>query len=261
MISSEGVKLVAKNFSDAAERYDRLAFIQNDIRRELFEKIQIRKDSRILDVGCGTGILLEELLRENPGGLNVGLDLVWGMVDRAKALHEKGGLLQADAAALPFQSGTFDLIVSSSAYQWTKDPGSAFSEAHRVLKKAGEFHAVLFGQETLRELFESLRAASPRIRNELARMGTLSSCGDMRRGMEEAGFRDCVVFSEYRQAVFSDLWSLMMWLKSVGVNSLGGRVFLGREGLKEAQRYYETHYGKQGGILATFEVVWIDARK
>ncbi|MBF0122987.1 MAG: methyltransferase domain-containing protein, partial [Candidatus Omnitrophica bacterium] len=259
MISAEGVKLVAKRFSDAAKRYDRLAFIQNDIRRELVKKVNIRKGSQVLDVGCGTGVLLGELSQENRDGLNVGVDLVWGMVRRAKALGQKGRILQANGEALPFKPGTFDLIVSSSAYQWARNPGQAFVEAHRVLKKGGKFHVALFGRETLRELFESLGASSSRLRTELARMRTLSSYDDIRQGMEAVGFRDWTVLSEQRQVVFSDLWSLMMWIKSVGVNSLGSHVFLGREGLREAQRHYQAHYGKEGGISATFEVFWIDA--
>ncbi len=261
MISSESVKLIAKHFSDAAERYDRLAFIQNDIRRELLDKIQIRQGSWILDVGCGTGVLVGELTQKNREGVNVGLDLVGGMVNRAKALNPKGRILQADAGGLPFKREVFDLIVSSSAYQWTNAPGEVFAEAYRVLKKGGEFCAVLFGRETLREFFESLRASSPRLKKDLAQIRVLSSERDIRLGMEQAGFRHCSVISEHRQVVFSDLWSLMMWMKSVGVNSLGSRIFLGREGLRATQRHYETHYGREGGISATFEVVWVDATK
>ncbi|MBF0569989.1 MAG: methyltransferase domain-containing protein [Candidatus Omnitrophica bacterium] len=261
MISAEDVKLVQKRFSKAAERYDRLAFIQNDIRRELVEKLASFHGGDILDVGSGTGALLEEIVGKNPSGMNVGLDLAWGMVDTAREAGRQGTFIQGDGCALPFKSGSFDLVVSASSYQWAVDIDRSFDEARRVLKEGGRFRAALFGQGTLGEFFESLHVAGPNIREKLTRIDRFPSHGDVRRALESAGFADAAVFSENRQAVFRDLWSFLVWLKSVGANSLAQGVFFGRRALANVQDHYSRHFGVDGGIRVTFEVIWIDAEK
>jgi hypothetical protein len=52
-----------------------------------------------------------------------------------------------------------------------------------------------------------------------------------------------------------------VWLKSVGANALGRRVFLGRRALEKAQQYYVKHYSVDGGLKVTFEVIWVKAAK
>jgi hypothetical protein len=60
---------------------------------------------------------------------------------------------------------------------------------------------------------------------------------------------------------FSDLWHLMVWMKSIGINALGRGMFLGKKTLSLAQEYYAQHYPIDGGLRATFEVIWIEGKK
>jgi hypothetical protein len=52
-----------------------------------------------------------------------------------------------------------------------------------------------------------------------------------------------------------------VWLKSVGANTLGRRVFLGRRALEKAQQHYVKNYTVKGGLKVTFEVIWVKAVK
>lgn len=87
-----------------------------------------------LEVGCGTGRISETLIR-HASHLTV--------TDLSGVLAEKvAGRLgcqgrQADACSLPFDSETFDLVVSSECIEHTPDPRLALTEMARVLRKGG----------------------------------------------------------------------------------------------------------------------------
>jgi malonyl-CoA O-methyltransferase len=254
MMSAFDVQLVRDRFSNAADRYEKLAFIQNSVRKEFFESLRIKDGSAILDVGCGTGVLLRDIARLNPSGVNVGVDPARGMVEIARRKGPRSLIVQADAGHLPFKPKSFDLLVSSSSYQWTTDLNQAFDAAREVLKNWGGFQAALFGRKTLQELFDSLDAASVRT-DKWSRARRLPTAKNIWLALDWAKFRDVSVQAEERTVVFHDLWSVLIWLKSVGANALGRRVFLGRQALEKAQKHYVKNYGVEGGLKVTFEVI------
>jgi SAM-dependent methyltransferase len=84
----------------------------------------------VLDLGCGYGIVTEEL-RRRTSGTTVGLD---------RSLQALTGLPFAvcgNAAKLPFQNQTFDLIFSQNVLLWIRSKEDVIKEAYRVLKKHG----------------------------------------------------------------------------------------------------------------------------
>lgn len=94
---------------------------------------------RIVDVGCGTGRLVEELRRTFPGAAVLGLDASIPMLAAGRRRPGTAGLtfVCADAAALPIASYSVDAIVCTLAYHWFVDPRPALAEFHRVLRSDG----------------------------------------------------------------------------------------------------------------------------
>jgi ubiquinone/menaquinone biosynthesis C-methylase UbiE len=93
------------------------------------------RDKRILDVGCGTGAILQQL--GNPAK-NVGIDLA----PEAVSLSKQRGLnnvRQGDICALPFSDASFDAVICSSVlyHQWVGNVEGAVREMHRVLCPGG----------------------------------------------------------------------------------------------------------------------------
>lgn len=87
----------------------------------------------ILDVGCGTGIVLSEL---NRLGYGVGLDFS----ERALAYSHRRGLdrlVRGDGTTLPFADCRFDVVVGLDIFEHIEDDQAAFKEAFRVLKPGG----------------------------------------------------------------------------------------------------------------------------
>jgi SAM-dependent methyltransferase len=98
--------------------------------------------SRILDVPCGGGVALRGLT-PGQGVEYVAADIAQTMLDRTlDAARERGVADQvvpriADVEDLPFESGTFDLVVSFTGLHCFPDPARAVVEMARVLKPGG----------------------------------------------------------------------------------------------------------------------------
>lgn len=81
------------------------------IASRMAEHYSLRPGMRVLDVGCGKGFLLYELTQVVPDLEVAGIDISAYAVEQAK--EEVHGFLQVgDASSLPFEGGTFDLVIS-----------------------------------------------------------------------------------------------------------------------------------------------------
>ena len=252
-------KKVRKAFTDAADQYDILTSLHKEIGRELVKKIVRLEAARILDVGCGTGYAANKAKFFFPDSTIVGLDSAEGMLVKASQVHEGIPLswIQADAQDLPFKDQSFDLVLSNLAYQWVGDIKAAFREAHRVLSPKGTLNITLFGAQTCAELFSSLRAFHPGLD-----FGHLPSVEQVRGALQEAGFTDSKVDYELIKVEFKNVQELLGWLKNIGANRIStDKIFLGKHMLAKVNGYYQEHFPYNEGICASFEVIWVYAKK
>ncbi len=118
---------------------------------------------RALDAGCGTGnytYLLASL------GLAVtGLDISEGMLARARSKGADGGgpeFVAGDFHALPFRAGSFDLVLSVTALEFSPQPGLVLQEARRVTRPGGRVVlAVLAAGSPWAELYQEAARRDP----------------------------------------------------------------------------------------------------
>ncbi len=253
---------IRQAFSDAAMRYDVLTSLHKEIGRELIRGVDLNCESpRILDVGMGTGWLTNRLVLLFPQAHVVGLDFAGGMIDAAKKQWEGFHIVEAHAGRLPFHKDTFDAVVSNLAYQWVGDLPRAFQQCREILKKEGALNITMFGYNTFEELFASLEhgqdADGPRL--SLCR---LPKEADVAAAIRNAGFRDVRVERETIRTHFPDMMALMKWIKSIGANNLlEDDVYIGKNWLQKAGEYYNETFHDRWGVRATFEVIWVAARK
>jgi SAM-dependent methyltransferase len=98
----------------------------------------IRTGDRVLDVGCGTGVLAREALRRvGSEGEVVGLDLNEGMLAVAARTEPRIEWRQGDAASLPFADARFDVVVSQFALMYFSERATSLSEMWRTLASGG----------------------------------------------------------------------------------------------------------------------------
>lgn len=103
-------------FEELAREWDRLPKPEDQPRkiREFLRRARAAQARRILDVGCGTGVLLEGLLQAaGSSALIVELDFALGMLaeNAAKFKDRRVARVCADTAGLPFVPGAFDLVL------------------------------------------------------------------------------------------------------------------------------------------------------
>ncbi|GAB3245690.1 methyltransferase domain-containing protein [Nocardioides dilutus] len=113
---------------------------QRSMRAEFLADIPFPPDARVLEVGCGTGVLTRVLARREGVASVIGTDLAPSLVARAS---DAAGDLEhlsfrvADARDLPFEDQSFDVVVMDSVLVHVPGPERAVAEVSRVLRPTG----------------------------------------------------------------------------------------------------------------------------
>jgi len=263
---------VRKAFDRGACRYEETVIVQKQVIERILSELSNLKLSvsprLILDVGAGTGMLLRDLQKSYPEAFLAGLDLAPGMGNEAiRSFQEKGNHLyvQGDAEKLPFADGTFDLVVSTSTYQWLSVLDQAFFEAKRVLAPGGVFLFALFGEGTLSELKSSYqRALIAENVDGKDRTQPFFSLGEVLRALAQPGFVDVVVTNSLEKEYYPDVAAFLRSLKGIGagttackpVKGLGGRRII-----TKMMEFYQRDFLEERGVPASYEVIYGRCRK
>ncbi len=117
----------------------------------------IGPSDRVLDLGCGTGIVAR-LLRERLGGAAriAGLDVSPPMIAKARTLAPELDWHEGNAMALPFADGSFDVVMCQQMLQFVPDPRAAVREIRRVLAPGGRLLVSTWRPRAEQPLFDAL---------------------------------------------------------------------------------------------------------
>jgi len=110
---------------------------QQELRRAFLAAVPFPAEARVLEVGCGTGVLTRVLARVPEVDSVVGTDVAPALLSRARELASgTAGVTfeEADAGELPFEDASFDVAVFDSVLSHLPDPATALAEALRVLR-------------------------------------------------------------------------------------------------------------------------------
>ncbi len=103
--------------------------------------LRARPGERVIDVGCGPGFFLSELLAEvGPEGTLTGVDNSPDMLAFARRRTEGAenvALHEGDALSLPVPDGAFDAAICVQVLEYVDDAAGALRELHRVLQPGG----------------------------------------------------------------------------------------------------------------------------
>jgi ubiquinone/menaquinone biosynthesis C-methylase UbiE len=162
-----GKRNVIKTY-DAWVDYDRDLFLARYRGPNLishFLKKFISSKARILDVGCGTGLVGEALKKAGDGYVLVGTDLSQGMLDRAKSKNVYEKLIKANLRKrLPFKSNTFDAVVCVGVFEHFKTIKRELRDLARISKRYVAFYVLIlpypgYSHHVPRRLLEALKSA------------------------------------------------------------------------------------------------------
>lgn len=115
---------------------------KNPVSRLLVQRFRARIDSLIvstspgslLDVGCGEGVVTDELAELLPGARVAGIDVPDPAL-AAEWAHREAEYVAGSAYELPFEDGEFDLVSAIEVFEHLERPAAALSELARVARR------------------------------------------------------------------------------------------------------------------------------
>ena len=131
---------------ELASRLERRAEAADEgsARRDYLDRLGIAAGERVLDVGCGSGVVTRDIARRvAPGGVAVGLDPSPAFLAIARERVNAAGLgalvefRQGDARALPFGDGEFDVALAATVLAHVPEGERAIPEMARVVREGG----------------------------------------------------------------------------------------------------------------------------
>ena len=135
-------QMSVREFTEAAHVYESghagIYEICKDDYPQMLAELERGPFADVLDVGCGTGAVIELLHEKYPDAHYTGLDLTPAMIEAAAAKGLAGcDFLVGDAEDLPFADASFDAVLSSNSFHHYPNPEAFFSGALRVLRPGG----------------------------------------------------------------------------------------------------------------------------
>ncbi len=121
------------------------SFIYQAIHKRLLTKVELSANANVLDLGCGTGRLLNRLANQFPEITGTGLDLSPQMlrVARQNNRHRPRLIyLEGNAENLPFAEGQFNAVFNTISFLHYPQPDQVLKEVARVLSPGGKFYLV-----------------------------------------------------------------------------------------------------------------------
>jgi SAM-dependent methyltransferase len=201
------------NSAEAYERYLVPAIFAPSAER-LLDRVGIEPGQRVLDVGCGTGIVARTAAAR--GAHASGVDLNEGMLAVARSAAPDVDWQVGDAAALPFDDGSFDVVLSQQALQFMRDPVGALREMSRVMAPGGRAGVVVCRSLERNTGYEALAAAIERHTNADAGAGARSpfrpwDVADLRAVATDGGFGDVHVAIDLAAVRYPSAEGLLGW--------------------------------------------------
>ncbi|MDJ0590050.1 MAG: class I SAM-dependent methyltransferase [Pleurocapsa sp. MO_226.B13] len=115
------------------------------IHQRLLEYVELKENAAVLDLGCGTGRLMNRLAAEFPTLKAIGLDLSPQMLREARArnrYHKRLIFVSGRAESLSFADEQFDAVFCTMSFLHYPHPEQVFHQVSRVLANGGRFYLV-----------------------------------------------------------------------------------------------------------------------
>jgi trans-aconitate 2-methyltransferase len=201
--------------------YDRVSGPQLRWGRAVIERLHLTGSETVLDAGCGTGRVTDELLARLPHGRVVALDASPSMLAQAEArlapaaAAGRVSFVQADLLDLePSVLGgaaPLDAVLSTATFHWVTDHDQLFAKLHAVLRPGGQLVAQCGGQGNIANVIEAVQSLG------VERAGTwlYASAEDTAARLQRAGFDVVEVWCHPERAEFPEGTGLVEFLSTV----------------------------------------------
>ncbi|MBL4773620.1 MAG: malonyl-ACP O-methyltransferase BioC [Alcanivoracaceae bacterium] len=253
---------IRNSFNAIAHQYDDNAILQKEVLSRLLERLnddkQIDVDLKpehIVDLGCGTGMAISQLLKIFPDVKISALDFSQQML---KQIDNKAAeIIFSDVHDLPFEDSSIDIVFSNMLLHWSNEK-EVFAECMRVLKPDGLLIMSCLGETSLFELKQAWSSIDnkPHVHNFPA----LHDLGD---DLLKIGFEQVIVNTEVISLTYADIITLMKDIKASGGHNSDenrNKGLMPKAHLQQLTRAYEV-FREENKLPASYEVVYLHAKK
>ncbi len=251
-------KLISRKFAQSLKSYDNNAIAQKKICQNLIRLLtqtNRRQFDRVVEIGCGTGLLSKYLIKE----LNIQNILFNDLVQETHSYIKK---LMADYETINWQfypgdaeeislPADIDLLISASTFQWFDDINGFFQKVQHVLKPDGLFAFSSFGVDNFIEIKKILG-------HSLAYKKSDHLKSALQSGFEIIDFQE-----ELLPVSFKEPMDVLRHIKCTGVNGIHTEVW-GKSKLTGFVRQYKDYAaqnGENGGVTLTYHPIYFIVRK
>ena len=229
----------------------------------------------ILEIGCGTGCLTEQLITHFPTSTMTAVDIAPAMIAAAEqrmqlinAHHQDAAdqrktrvhflLADVEVWAATAAPSSFDVIVSNACFQWLRNPQDTLAGLRRLLRPGGVLAFTTFGSETFHELHEAF-AAVYRANDMMPQRHGMSfpSRETWDRTLTASGFSPVAYEWLIHVEEHASVRDFLHAVKAVGASTSEASTSSGlgsRQLFTQMYKSYEQLFSTPGGVRATYEV-------
>jgi trans-aconitate 2-methyltransferase len=199
--------------------YDRVSTPQARWGAAVLDRLTLRGDETVLDCGCGSGRVTEQLLSRLPRGRVIALDASPSMLDQARRRLAPAGervrFIEADllelAPATLGDDAPIDAVFSSATFHWITDHERLFANLAGVLRMGGQLSAQCGAAGNI----DRLLAVAHSVGLDRTSAWEYASADVTRARLEAAGFVAVRVWTHEEPTRFDDRAQLVEYLETV----------------------------------------------
>ncbi len=238
-----------------AELYDQNHAFVFQYGESLLEQLAVQPGETILDLGCGTGHLTQQM--HVLGADVIGLDASPSMVEQAQQLFPEVSFVVGDAARLSYNE-TFDAVFSNATLHWILNQDGLMQGVYRSLKPGGRFVAEMGGKGNIQQMLAATRAVLRQHGYEqqaAVENFHFPSLGDYTHRLEQHGFSvSFAVLFDRKTQLQEGRRGVAKWLTMFGGNYFEGIGETERQQiLEEITNRLEPDYNDNGQWYADYK--------
>lgn len=252
-------KKIRQSFAAVATTYDEFACLQRQVGLDLIARFNLTiANQNVVDLGCGTGFLMQQLLAQAAARQMIAIDVARPMLQIARAKLKPSSTVQficADAEKLPLRSSSIDTLASNLALQWCQNLAQLLQDVNRVLTAGGRLLFATFGEQTLCELKQAWAQV-----DSYTHVNDFYPAASLDLLLRQAGFNNIRIERQCYRRNYPSVLALMRGLKGIGANQMlfGANKISGKLRLQAMLDAYED-YRVNGAIPATYDVIFVSA--
>ena len=234
--------LVKKRFKKSLKTYHQNAMVQKLTAKKLISFLPYSDFNSILEIGCATGILTEEIKKTINFNSFDANDIVEDSKSFIQNILPHCNFIEGDIEEITLAQ-KYDLIISNACLQWCNNINDTIEKLSHSLNKNGILAFSIFGNDNLKEISEIFKLEN--------KTYSIESVKENLKKYNILKYEEELIKQEFNSPL-----ELLKNLKLTGVNAIK-EITLTKSKLKEFEEKYKEKYSENGKVILTYNPIYI----